>query len=117
MYYLIAASSIGCRDTLPFTYQNIERCCRLTYPNAFTPNGDSKNDEWAPLMYGNHSYYELSIYNRWGTRLFHSFTPNAAWDGRYGGKLQDIGTYFYYVKSNCLTGQEESSKGEILLLR
>jgi gliding motility-associated-like protein len=116
-YTLIASSALGCKDTIAFRYDNIERCCKLSYPNAFTPNGDGRNDTWSPLMHGNHSHYELSIYNRWGTRLFHSFTPNAGWNGIYEGKPQDVGTYYYYLQSKCLTGQEEEHKGEVHLIR
>lgn len=116
-YSVIGTNESGCRDTIAFSFTDIQECCKISYPNAFTPNNDNRNDGWSPVMYGNHSYYELSIYNRWGTRLFHSFTPNAQWNGIYEGQPQEIGTYFYHVKVKCLTGQEETNKGELILIR
>ena len=104
-------------DTLSFSYSNIDQCCTFSYPSAFTPNGDKRNDMWRPIMYGNHLTYELNIYNRWGMRLFHSFIPNEGWDGAYEGKPQDIGTYFYLLKAKCVAGKEEVHKGDLLLLR
>jgi gliding motility-associated-like protein len=116
-FTVIASTGVGCKDTISISFDHIEQCCKLSYPNAFTPNGDDRNDTWHPMMYGNHEFYELSIFNRWGAVMFHSFIPADAWDGRRFGVPQDIGTYYYQVKTKCLTGHEEEQKGDFLLLR
>jgi hypothetical protein len=38
----------------------------LFVPNAFTPNGDGKNDVFRPLIFGNVTSFTFAIYNRWG---------------------------------------------------
>lgn len=116
-YTLIASSGVGCKDTIHFSYSNIVPCCTFSYPDAFTPNNDGRNDTWKPIMYGNSEKYELSIYNRWGIRLFDSFIPNEGWNGYYEGKPQEIGTYFFYLKAKCVTGKEEENKGSFMLIR
>jgi gliding motility-associated-like protein len=58
------------------------------FPNAFTPNGDGKNDVFL-------KGYDLTILNRWGQELY---SGTAGWDGRYNEQSVSPGTYFYIVK-------------------
>ena len=56
----------------------------LVIPNAISPNGDGFNDLW--IIEGLELYpnVELRIFDRWGSRVFHS--GNAAdnpWDGSF----------------------------------
>lgn len=60
------------------------------FPNAFTPNGDGKNDLYL-------KGYDLTILNRWGQELF---AGTGGWDGSYNGQRVSPGTYFYIVKLN-----------------
>ncbi len=116
-FSVIGSNEKGCSDTIEFEYRTPEPCCTFSYPTAFTPNGDGRNDYWRPVMYGNYQTYELCIYNRWGTRIFHSFLPNDGWDGTYLQELQPMDTYHYYLKARCVTGKDEMSKGAFTLIR
>jgi gliding motility-associated-like protein len=65
-------------------------------PNAFTPNGDGKNDEFK-IIVNNHSRVTLvsfQIYNRNGILMFSTNKISEGWDGRYKGVMQDMGIYF-----------------------
>lgn len=70
-------------------------------PNAFTPNGDAKNDRWiipALIIYPN---AEVTIFNRYGNIIV--LTKNYAanpWDGTFKGTQQPNGTYTYIIKLN-----------------
>lgn len=110
-------STVGCTGTHTLIFDNIEKCCLFSYPNAFTPNADGINDGWHPITYGNVDQYQLSIYNRWGERVYISRDPQQRWDGRHGGILCDIGTYHYRLKAHCITGSTEESAGSFLLLK
>lgn len=110
-------SEYGCTGTDTLVFDNIELCCRFTYPDAFTPNGDGINDGWHPLTYGNVDFYLLSVYNRWGERLFTSSDPKQRWDGKQHGRPCDIGTYYFRLKANCVTGQKEENAGSFILVR
>lgn len=107
----------GCTDSTLATYKDIQYCCNFIYPNAFTPNGDGKNDGFKVTFYGNLVQYHLIIYNRWGQQVFATEDPEQYWDGKFNGIPCDIGTYYYYFKGQCLTGNKEESKGDVILIR
>lgn len=96
-------------------------CCMLLFPNAFTPNGDGKNDWFEPnnptFHSGYHRFHMFRIANRWGQTIFESAnSADARWDGNYNGVPQDMGVYYYYVKYDC-GGQTLEQKGDVTLIR
>ncbi len=96
-----------------------DKCnCPLFVPNAFTPNGDLKNDEFRLLNTFKTELIQFSIYNRWGEEVFKTTNPGTAWEGRYKGIDAEVGTYFYFIKYKCLyNGKESILHGDITLLR
>jgi gliding motility-associated-like protein len=65
-------------------------------PNAFTPNGDTKNTEFKFIV-NDPSKITLrlfQIYNRNGKLMFSTNDISKGWDGRYNGVIQDMGVYF-----------------------
>jgi gliding motility-associated-like protein len=83
--------------TSQFTTQEQLEFSQIEMPNVFTPNGDGKNDEFTPL---NERFLgpcaQLSIYNRYGQRIFESLGNNLRWDGRsFAGESAPDGVYFY----------------------
>ncbi len=69
-------------------------------PNAFTPNGDGVNDLFAPVFNHTPSSYHLVITDRWGTVLFETTDPAAAWDGRDSrGHPVPAGTYIVQLRA------------------
>jgi len=89
-----------------------------TFPNAFTPNGDGKNDTFKPHITGPMYDYNLSIYNRWGELIFQSKEASKGWDGRYKDVLVDEGTYVWlltYQKS--AGGTKLLSKGVVNVIK
>ncbi len=114
---LIVTNQWNCNDTASETISTVEPCCHFSYPNAFSPNGDQRNDVFRIVTYGNQIQFELSIYNRWGERVFHGDNALTGWDGTFKGKPCDAGTYFYRMTAECFTGKKEEHKGELILLR
>jgi gliding motility-associated-like protein len=97
----------------------IEDCsCPVFIPNAFTPNGDGKNDLLDLNVYCQVSAYRLTIFNRFGEMVFASDDIDKRWDGTYKGKPADVGTYFFDLK---YTGERSAvkveRKGDLTLLR
>lgn len=64
-------------------------------PNAFTPNGDGKNDRYGPVSFGASTLKEFRIYNRWGELVHNSLD---SWNGSLSGKDQPAGTFVYYIQ-------------------
>jgi len=84
----------------------------LIIPNVFSPNGDGENDLFKPYGTNITSLY-MSVYNRWGEKLYQSEHLNSGWDGRTtAGTLCPDGTYFYIIKVNG-----ETYKGTVTMLR
>jgi len=70
----------------------------LMVPNVFTPNGDQVNDYFEVPTDGL-TVYELTIFTRTGTRIFHSRSPRIYWDGRsLEGKELPEGVYYYVIE-------------------
>lgn len=107
----------GCSSTDSISYSDIEQCCTFSYPTAFTPNNDGINDGWHPVTYGNMDFYLLSVYNRWGQRVYVSSDPHEHWDGSFNGKACEMDTYHYFLRAKCVTGGEEETKGSFILLK
>lgn len=88
---------------------DVEDCMDYRLPNVFTPNGDGVNDLFQPYQpYSNVEKIDMTIYNRWGRKVFHTEEPNINWDGRdyLSKEACSDGTYFYScdVYLHSLTG-------------
>jgi len=100
-------------DTANITFEP----CYLFFPNAFTPNGDGKNDvaKLSGDLYLYKDYY-LSIYDRYGQMIYATYDIYSGWDGKFNGVLQDVGTYYYQVRYT-FEGKAHTMKGDLLLIR
>jgi gliding motility-associated-like protein len=91
----------------------------LYVPNAFTPNGDGRNDYFE--IFGNKKawkFVEITIFNRWGELLFQSNDLYFAWDGTFKGVLQPPGVYVYVLNVTFADGYSvDKQKGSITLIR
>ncbi len=76
----------------------------ILIPNAFTPNGDGKNDKLEILGYEDQLSSVLKIFNRWGSLVYESDGEKYLndWEGMANkgmsisvGKELPVGTYFY----------------------
>lgn len=107
----------GCVDSTFENFNTVLQCCNFAYPNAFTPNNDGRNDSWRVVSYGNMRSFNLVVYNRWGQRVFSTGDANTRWDGTFDGQPCEMGTYYYLLNAQCLTGPTNTYKGEITLIR
>ncbi|MBS4027713.1 MAG: PKD domain-containing protein [Ignavibacteriales bacterium] len=112
---LIVTNRFGCSDTIAKT-RTVGSLFNI--PNAFTPNGDGVNDEFYVIGFGI-TEAEFKIFNQWGELVFESnqVGQGNGWNGKYKGKLQDIGVYVYYFQGTGIDGQRYFKKGNITLLR
>jgi gliding motility-associated-like protein len=92
--------------------------CRLLVPNAFTPNGDGRNERFRAFFGENVVSYSLQIYNRWGQRVFASNSKNVGWDGTLNGHAQPAGTYTWVIRYKVMNNMRDMYlKGNVLLIR
>ena len=89
----------------------------LFLPNAFSPNGDGRNDVWVPIDFGSVRDIEISIFDRWGGKVFSSRSTANGWDGTYKGKIVYSETFVYVVEGTFLNGTEFEEHGSIAIVR
>jgi len=87
-------------------------------PNAFTPNGfgEARNDRFYVVADGYQSF-EITIFNRWGEKMYNSTNVEEGWDGMYKGIEVQQDVYVYLVRVTSLAGKEFEYYGTITLLR
>ena len=104
-------SPFGCMDSLTKTLY-ISYAYNLHIPNAFTPTNDGLNDGFKPIGLGVKSY-EMTIYNRWGEKIFISNKDQSSWDG----KDAIPGYYLYHIKAKDFRGNIHYYKGSVYLIK
>ena len=98
-----------------------ELCCQLFMPDAFTPNGDLRNDQYHIIERGGGVILgEFRIYNRYGQIVFSTRDISEGWDGTFKGKEQNGDTYYYILQYQCNDRgyiSPKIEKGSIHLIR
>lgn len=92
-------------------------CPELFVPTAFSPNQDGLNDYFQPSNSVDMTALEMSVYNRFGQRVFYGSGLNARWDGQSDGKDCDVATYFFYSRYQDCHGVAHTKKGDVVLIR
>jgi gliding motility-associated-like protein len=122
-YYLTQYRCIvrngDCPDSCSYVLRVVDIPNDLWLPDAFTPNGDNRNDVFHIITDNpNIAVINLDVYNRWGQRIFRSNANNRGWDGTFGGQPVAFGTYFWQLRYKVL-GRDDvyAKKGDVLLLR
>jgi len=114
---LIVMNNRGCTDTTTNCFI-IEPDYALYIPSAFTPNGDGKNEVFKPV--GKYiKEYEMYIFDRWGSEVFHSTDMNNGWNGTVKGTgpicQEDI--YVYKITITDSKGTDHTYVGRVTLLK
>ncbi len=116
-YTLTVTDSLGCRaeDDVRISLTCDED---LVYvPNAFTPNGDHKNDIFRIRTYGLSEVKAFRVFNRWGEMVFETYDVSVGWDGSWQGEACAPAVFVYYLEGTCANGQEVLKKGNVTLIR
>jgi len=101
----------------------IDCSCEVYIPNAFTPDGNGINDVFKPVSTCDFSYYSMSIFNRWGERIFYSRDPGKPWrgegiaDGNYFSPNQVYTYVVEFENANRPIEDREVLRGQIALIR
>jgi gliding motility-associated-like protein len=93
-----------------------DNCISLDIPNVFTPNNDGFNDNFN-IKSDNLAGLNMSVYNRWGKKVFETNELSPGWDGTQNNKECAAGVYFYVADVRFKNGQTASKNGTITLVR
>lgn len=117
---LTVTDNNGCTDSVEDTLR-IKEIYTFYIPNAFTPNGNSINDDWCPKFVGvNMRNYLCSVFDRWGNLVFSTANPYVAWNGtkNNNGTEDDVvpGVYVYRIRLGEAEGTRHEYIGSITLV-
>ncbi len=86
--------------------------------NAFTPNGDGKNDKWfATSGNGCTKQVAVAVFNRYGDPVYKNDNYQNDWTGTYKSKPLPDATYYYQVTYKLNNGKTIVKKGDVTILR
>lgn len=117
-YIVKAYNSIGCfsQDSVKVLFNKIGSA-DIYFPNAFSPNGDGKNDVFRVISTGANTLKVFSVYNRWGELIFTTNDISHGWDGTFKGILQEPGAYYWFVKTWNQCDGDLFKKGSVILIK
>jgi gliding motility-associated-like protein len=81
--------------------------------NAFSPNNDGRYDTWSIGEAASFTDCEINVYNRQGSKVFHSVSYLSEWDGTFNGKPLPEGVYFYVIRCS----NEKPKTGSVTIIR
>lgn len=119
-YTLTARNSAGCEVVIVYRVVVFPPCFeQIHIPNAFTPDGNGKNDIFELVQPGRSGFEKairLQVYNRWGQRIYDSST-NPTWDGNLGGKPAPPDVYIFILDVECNGEVRRLPQREVTLFR
>ncbi len=115
-YCVTGVGSNGCPATncMKVTVEIV--CGDVFVPSGFSPNDDGENDElcvYSPCLQA----FSISIYNRWGEKVFLSSDKGDCWDGTWKGKQLNPAVFVYVLEGELINGEIVVQKGNISLVR
>lgn len=114
---LTVESEYGCVDDVAHIV-TVETPYLIFIPNAFSPNGDGKNEVFNIKGEGI-TEFEMLIFDRWGNFIFYSDDMDEGWNGtaNQGAETAQADVYVYSVKLVDLKGKPHSYKGLVSLIK
>ena len=86
-------------------------------PSAFTPNRDGVNDILRVKNLFSVKQFTMTIYNRFGEKIYESNNVNQGWNGSYKGAEEPIGTYIWVISLTDTEDKKQNAKGTVTLIR
>ncbi|MCP9235647.1 gliding motility-associated C-terminal domain-containing protein [Lewinella sp. JB7] len=94
--YTVTAVDGNGNESAPSNRICVTNCPIYELPNAFTPNGDGRNETFQPIALCFVERVDLKIFNRWGQLVFETQDPAINWTGtNLNGDALPSGTYYY----------------------
>ena len=111
-YTLQVISNVGCGSASDAVFVRVFN--DIYIPTAFSPNSDGNNDTWRIEALVAFPKAVVSVFNRYGDKIFEGSGSNSFWDGRFKGEHQTPGAYVYMID---FKGQRPVKKGWVIIVR
>jgi len=102
----------GLTEASESNYADVYIEAEVYVPNAFVPKGHNK--VFLPIGdYIDKTEYKLSIFDRWGAKIYETTDENQGWDG---GSFVE-GLYAYQIEYKTSIGEYRRQTGTVMLVR
>jgi gliding motility-associated-like protein len=115
-YTVTASTPAGCQNTDNISIK-VYPGPEIYVPNAFTPNGDGRNDVLKAIPVGIKEFRYFAVYNRWGQRVFYTTRPDEGWNGMLNADSQNTNTFVWKAAGIDYMGNLVERKGVGMLIR
>ncbi|HXB28374.1 MAG TPA: gliding motility-associated C-terminal domain-containing protein [Puia sp.] len=115
-YYVSVINKYGCEMNDSFSVKYYKGPS-IYVPNAFTPNGDGKNDIFKPTYIGITELKYFRVFNRNGQLVFETNQQTNGWNGNIYSKPSPEGTYVWEVSGKDYLGKWEVKSGSVVLIK
>ncbi len=105
----------GCWDTIIKPIEILSDV-NIFVPDAFTPNGDGKNEIFQAKGTGL-TVFEMRIYDRWGQKIFETNKFEEGWDGTFKGTACKGDVYAWEIVTIKSNGKRRYLTGKVTLCR
>jgi len=101
--------------TLGFQQPDTKPATELPFaiPGGLSPNGDGKNDFWDIQGLIDYPDAVVTVFNRWGQKVYSGTSQDPAWDGTSDGNECPTADYYYVIE----LGNGEKFNGVVTLKR
>jgi gliding motility-associated-like protein len=101
------------------TVKILQQCAfDIFMPNAFTPNGDGRNDLFRVPPQNYNRLISFTVFNRWGQKIFETKNISEGWNGMNREYPAAAGTYIYIIVMKSLDDKTTfTKKGWVTLIR
>ncbi len=106
-YRALIKDEVGCEKEIDISINQpiLSKACGTYIPNAFSPNGDKRNDSFYVVgSLSGIAMKNMQIFNRWGELVFENHghcteigNENCGWDGLIGNRPAPVGVYIYLI--------------------
>lgn len=85
--------------------------CTLNIPKAYSPNSEI-NDYFITTTNCQLDTFSITIFNRWGVKIWHTNNPEEPWYGKHHKNNKDVpdGAYYYIVEYRFKGENQEVQK-------
>jgi len=123
-YTVVVTDDAGCTSSPATGTVNLSSVCgtnndslfSLYIPSSFTPNGDGLNDIFEARG-SDVTSFEMYIFDRWGTMLFHSTSITTGWNGTFKNSLCQEDGYVYSITAYDEQNNEHRYMGMVTILK
>ena len=94
-YTLHVVSNHNCGESDSSVFVRVFKTVKI--PNTFTPNNDGINDYWDIYQLNTYPESLLTVFDRYGQKVYQSTGYAKPWDGKYNNSPLPTGTYYYII--------------------